>query len=213
MDIQIFQLRKRQDPLAQTITAKEVKTLFKCFCRCKKVRIGRMLGKNNLDDLSDFWGTYVFYAKERKSLFSIRPRRIMFCPLDLNLLYIVPAKAVRFKKPERCASEAVTLKEEQLEKTVHKEHRYDRDHECILESIECCRDFSVSKTKITCTDDVLVYHFRWTNTDMWVRSKFRKTEKLEPMFFETREPEIKLYWGVQISYPDRPPLWGHYIDE
>lgn len=224
MDYQLFKLTDEQREMLSAmdvITKDDVQELFESFSpgKIKKVRVGKLRIDNvfypRLKDsgLPEHEGKYAFYAIEKHSLsFFWVSYRIFIWPLGSHTVYAVEVGSVIFETPDKDTRVSVLLKEQPLNKLLFKTEEYGREHECIIEKMCLHREFALEKKKITCTKDHLSYHYRWTNPDGWVREHFEIAREYEPMHFLRNEPVV-LRGGVELTYPRRPDLWGHHIDE
>ncbi|MBO4294358.1 MAG: hypothetical protein J5896_02810 [Alphaproteobacteria bacterium] len=195
--------------LAQSMTAGKL----------KKAGIGRLHIRNVFIPVFKKFvtleGHYVFfvYEKQKTGLFSKAVWRVLIYSLGGEGLLAVPKESVFFEKPAPTATERMLLKIKKLKYQLREENRYDRNHKLFYEKMELIRNFAVTTSQMVCSEDVVFHHLRWTNTDPWCPEKFTIRVEYEPMCWLRYNPvELKAPDG-RLFYPDRPPLYGHHIDE
>ena len=210
----------------ETITKDDIKGIFKRLTtgKIKKVGVGKLHIENVYfpkfkgSGIEAYEGLYVFFATEKRrvpyfSIFDRSEYRTFVWPIGSNNVFALPEKSVRFKAPEKDIREMILLKEEGSEHPVREVEEYGRKHLCYLKKIQLWREFAIEKEKIVCTKDRVVQHFRWSAPDRWVRENFTISDDKPPMFFLRNEFEEPSSYGLRISYPRRPDLLGHDIDE
>ena len=224
MICQLFSMTDEQRVVLSSmsvITKDDIKKLFESFAvgKIKKVRVGKLhitdvfFPKFKETPLAGYEEQYAFFAieKHKTSFFSRADYRIFIWPLGSNSVFAVPMESVSFEKPLADTKAPVLLEERINEHSLFKTKEYGREHECIFEKMCLKREFALEKAKAVCTKDFVIHHFRWTNPDGWVREHFTLQDDEAPMFLLRNEPKIP--GGLRLSYPRRPDLWGHHIDE
>ncbi len=206
-----------------TITANDVKEIIHNVTCSKigKVKIGKLCIINKFfpllkdSELPNHEGHYVFYSFEKKNIFSFSKTncRIFIWPLGADKIWSVPFESVIFEAPENEAKEKVLLQEQGEEHLVRKSEYAGEVHECFFKKMQIFREFAVEKNNVFCTRDFVVYHYRWTNPDPWVRENFTITDYEKPMFYLRNQPRIIPGYSVRLTYPRRPVHYGFHIEE
>jgi len=226
MEYRLFTISDEQQAVlrsTETISGDAVRNLMQNFSSGKinEAKTGKLSIVNPFfpflrdSNLKEHEQHYVFFAleKQKRSFFSRPTYRVFVWPLGSNAIFALPPECVVFKKPDQTAKEDIFLMQAGQEHPFCKQSVGGKEHVCFFEKMQSFREFAVEETKMTCTKDYTVHHFRWTKPDPWVREHFTVTDSQKPMFYLRNTPKEMPSITVRVSYPSRPPLWGMQIDE